>query len=294
MLNRIQKGCALVAALVALVCAEAGAQEWPVPTHADIVYAVVDGRELALDLYLPHDIAVPPLLVYVHGGAWQRRSKVEIYTTDLVDYGFAIASIDFRNSVDAPFPAQIHDIKAAIRYLRANADDYGYDAGRIGIHGRSSGGHLTALVGVSNGHEALEGVLGDHVDTSSDVQAVVVYFGASNLNTILDQSTATHRGMRTEAVALLLDGPLEERRELATLASPVTHVDASDPPLLLLHGDQDPQMPINQAHELHGRYKQAGLPVRFEVLHGAAHGGEAFFDAERTALVAEFFRQNLR
>ncbi|MGI9257671.1 MAG: alpha/beta hydrolase fold domain-containing protein, partial [Gammaproteobacteria bacterium] len=117
----------------------ASAQEWPEPNIADIAYAVVDGRELSLDLHLPEGVVNPPLLIWIHGGAWQRRSKVEIYTTDLVDEGFAIASVDFRNSVDAPFPAQIHDIKAAIRFLRAHAARYGYDASRIGIHGRSSG-----------------------------------------------------------------------------------------------------------------------------------------------------------
>ncbi len=270
------------------------AQQWPEPTAADIVYAVVDGRELGLDLYLPDGVANPPLLVWIHGGAWQRRSKVEIYSTALVDEGFAIASVDFRNSVDAPFPAQIHDIKAAIRYLRANASRYGYDASRIGIHGRSSGGHLTALVGTTNGHRELEGKVGAHFDESSDVQAVVSYFGASNLNTILPQSTATHRPMRTEAVALLLGVTPEQAPELAALASPVTHVDASDPPLLLLHGDQDPQMPINQAHELHGKYKEYDLPVSFEVLHGSAHGGDAFFDEQRTRLVADFLHRHLR
>ncbi|MGI9258312.1 MAG: prolyl oligopeptidase family serine peptidase, partial [Gammaproteobacteria bacterium] len=180
------------------------------------------------------------------------------------------------------------------RFLRAHAARYGYDASRIGIHGRSSGGHLTALVGTTNGHSELEGEVGGYFDESSDVQAVVSYFGASNLNTILPQSTATHRSMRTEAIALLLGATPEESPELAALASPVTHVDASDPPLLLLHGDQDPQMPINQAHELHGKYKQNGLSVSFEVLHGAAHGGDAFFDAQRTKLVAEFLHQHLR
>ena len=284
----------VVLAWIWAVCGMASAQEWPEPTIADIVYAVVDERELALDLHIPQGVADPPLLIWIHGGAWQRRSKAEIYTTDLVDEGFAIASVDFRNSVDAPFPAQIHDIKAAIRFLRAHAERYGYDASHIGIHGRSSGGHLTALVGTTNGHSELEGEVGGHFGESSDVQAVVSYFGASNLNTILPQSTATHRPMRTEAVVLLLGTTPEESPELAALASPVTHVDPSDPPLLLLHGDQDPQMPINQAHELHGKYKQHGLLVGFEVLHGAAHGGDAFFDAQRTQLVAEFLHQHLR
>ena len=261
---------------------------------ADITYASVGERELGLDLYMPEGVDNPPLLVWVHGGRWLRRTKEDVFTLELVEEGFAMASIDFRLSVEAPFPAQVHDIKAAIRFLRANASRYGYNATRIGIHGRSSGGHLTALVGVTNGHEELEGELGSHLDQSSDVQAVVSYFGASNLTSILDQSTPFGVGRRGPALALLLGGPLEAKMELAKLASPVFHVDSTDPPLLLLHGDQDPQMPINQAHELHGVYKELDLPVHFEVIHGAAHGTEEFFDSKRNALVAAFLKENLR
>lgn len=261
---------------------------------SDVIYAAVDGRELGLDVYMPKDVGNPPLLVWIHGGRWLHRTKEDINTLALVEQGFAIASVDFRLSVDAPFPAQIHDIKAAIRFLRANAETFGFDATRIAVHGRSSGGHLTALVGVTNGVEALEGELGEHLDVSSDVQAAVSYFGASNLTTIMDQSTPFGVNLRGPALALLLGGPLESTTELARLASPVFHVDADDPPLLLLHGDQDPQMPINQAHELHGVYKAHGLPVQFEVVHGAKHGTPEFFDAERTAIVAAFLNEYLR
>lgn len=287
-----------VAVLVSVALC-ASAQQPPAAPHTkitDIPYAVVEGRELGLDLYLPAGVEAqaPPLLVWIHGGRWLRRTKADVYSLALVAEGFALASVDFRLSVDAPFPAQVHDIKAAIRFLRANAGRYGYDPARIGVHGRSSGGHLSALIGVTNGVKALEGGLGDHLDVSSDVQAAVSYFGASNLTTILDQSTPFGVGLRGPALALLLGGPLEAREALARLASPVFHVDAQDPPLLLLHGDQDPQMPINQAHELHGVYKAHGLPVHFEVVHGAVHGSPEFFDAARTALVADFLRQHLR
>jgi acetyl esterase/lipase len=261
---------------------------------SDIVYATDGDHALLLDLYIPKGVASPPLLVWIHGGAWQRGSKNVVDTIALVKEGYAIASVEFHKSLEAPFPAQIHDIKAAIRFLRGNAAEYGYDATRIAIHGRSSGGHLTSLVGVTNGQEELEGTLGGHLDQSSDVQVVVSYFGASNLNSILGQSTPHGVGMRAPALELLLDGPLEERGALAQLASPVSHVDANDPPLLLLHGDQDPQMPINQSHELHGVYKRFGLPVRFEVVHGAGHGGERFFDEQRTAIVAAFLNEHLR
>ena len=282
------------ALLVLTLCATAQQPTTSYDKVSDIIYAVVDDRELGLDIYLPRGVDDPPLLVWIHGGRWLYRTKEDINTLALVEEGFAIASIDFRLSVDEPFPAQIHDIKAAIRFLRANAETYGYEATRIGVHGRSSGGHLTSLVGVTNGVKELEGELGDHLDVSSDVQVAVSYFGASNLTTILDQSTPFGVMLRGPALALLLGGPMEATAELAELASPVFHVDGQDPPLLLLHGDQDPQMPINQAHELHGVYKEHELPVHLEVIHGAKHGTPEFFDAKRTALVSEFLKEHLR
>ena len=283
-----------VALLVLTLCATAQQPATSYDKVSDIIYAVVDDRELGLDIYMPRGVDDPQLLVWIHGGRWLYRTKEDINTLALVEEGFAIASIDFRLSVDEPFPAQIHDIKAAIRFLRANAETYGYEATRIGVHGRSSGGHLTSLVGVTNGVKELEGELGDHLDVSSDVQVAVSYFGASNLTTILDQSTPFGVMLRGPALALLLGGPMEATAELAELASPVFHVDAQDPPLLLLHGDQDPQMPINQAHELHGVYKEHELPVHLEVIHGAKHGTPEFFDAKRTELVAEFLKEHLR
>jgi acetyl esterase/lipase len=191
----------------------------------------------------------------------------------------------------APLPAQVHDIKGAIRYLRAHADDYGYDASHLGITGVSSGGHLAALVGLTNGSAPHEGEVGGNPGVSSDVQAIVSYFGASNLTTILAQSTPRGVSIREPALDLLLGGSVENQINLARFGSPVFQVDVNDPPLLLLHGDQDPQMPINQAHELHGVAKEHGLVVQFEVVHGAGHGGDGFFDAQRTDLVADFLRQ---
>ncbi len=261
--------------------------------HKDIPYAQVEGRVLLVDLYLPRDTSNPPLLVWVHGGAWSRGTKSSVGPLGLASAGYAIASVDFRLSGEAPFPAQIHDIKAAIRFLRAEAHTYGYKANRIAIGGNSSGGHLAAFVGVTNGHAAFEGEVGDHLDQSSSVQAIVDYYGPTNLASILPQSTPHGLSVRQPALDLLLGGQPEAVPEVAELASVVTHVDASDPPLLILHGDQDPQVPINQSHELHGAYKELGLPVHFEVVHGAAHGGPAFYDAERYALVRRFMEKAL-
>ena len=264
-----------------------------VRVHRDLEYAVVDSISLKLDLYLPATAPPHPLIVWVHGGAWRRGSKDNVPITDMLQRGFAIASVGYRLTPVAPFPANARDIKAAIRFLRANAARFGIRPEPFILAGASAGGHLAALVGVTNGHGALEGRLGEHTDQSSDVSAIVSFYGASNLTTILQQSTPHGLSVREPALQLLLGGSPEEFPKLAKLASPVFHVDALDPPLLLIHGDQDPQMPINQAHELHGAYKKRGRPVHFEVIHGGVHGGVPFYDAERMDLVHRFLRQHL-
>jgi len=260
--------------------------------HKNVVYATVDGKPLALDLYLPANITAPPLIVWVHGGAWYLGDKQQ-YPKALIESGFALASLDFRQSTDARFPAQIHDIKAGIRFLRANARDYGYRTERIAISGASSGGHLAAMVGVTNGHKELEGTVGSYPNESSNVQAILDYFGASNLTTILSQSTPHGLNVRKPALDKLIGGQPENVPELAKLASPVFHVDRDDPPLLLLHGDQDPQMPINQSHELQGAYEKLGLDVKFHVVHGAGHAGTVFFEGEQLKVAVEFLNKTI-
>jgi acetyl esterase/lipase len=210
-----------------------------------------------------------------------------------LDHGYAIASLDFRQSTDAQFPAMIHDIKGAIRFLRGHADDYGYSPENFAVSGASSGAHLALLVGVTNGHAALEGDVGGHLDVSSDVQAIVSYFGASDLTTILDQSTPHGLGVREPALERLLGTLPADGPDIAQLASPVYHVDANDPPLLLLHGDRDPQMPINQAHQMEGEYEALGLDVFFDVVHGSAHGGTGFYEPEHLERAVGFLDRTI-
>jgi acetyl esterase/lipase len=260
----------------------------------DIEYAVGGNGSLKLDLYKPATGSNAPLLVWVHGGAWENGNKDAMPVGTLVDRGFAIASLDFSPASKAPFPGQIHEIKAAIRYLRGEAQRHGYDARRIAVLGASSGGHLAAVVGTSNGNKELEGVLGEHDDQSSAVQAIVSYFGASNLTTILKQSTPFGLNVREPALKRLLGAAPSENEAIAKLASPVFQLDSADPPLLLLHGDQDPQMPINQSHELEGAYEKQGLAADLVVVHGAAHGGDAFFAPQNIDRVAAFLTTHLR
>jgi acetyl esterase/lipase len=261
--------------------------------EADIPYATNgDGEPLRLDLYLPESGGAP-LLVWIHGGAWERGNKSDMPLEPFIERGFAVASLDFSPASKARFPGQVHEIKAAIRFLRAQARRYGYDAGRIGVLGASSGAHLAAVVGTTNGNAELEGTLGDYRTESSEVHAIVSYFAAANLTTILAQSTPFGLNIREPALVRLLGAPPKDAETLARLASPVFQVDGRDPPLLLLHGDQDPQMPINQSHELEGAYERAGLEVDFIVVHGAAHGGDAFYSPANVERVAAFLRTHL-
>lgn len=264
------------------------------PTRVDIEYAKLGDRSLKLDLYRPQRDATArrsPLVVWVHGGAWRSGSKDNVPLLRWLDHGFAIASVEYRLSPEAKFPAQVHDIKAAIRFLRARSDELGLDPERFVIAGGSAGGHLAALVGVSSGIAPLEGTTGEQVDaasdTPSDVSAIVSFYGASDLQTILKQSTEYGLSVRVPALQLFLGGQPTELPEVAKLASPVTHVDPTDPPLWLIHGDADPQMPVQQSRQLADLYRQTGLPVDFEVIPGGRHGGEAFFAAERLDRIAK-------
>lgn len=276
--------------LLCLACTLApGALQAVEPTIADVEYGNVGEHRLLLDLYQPLNKTRPtPLIVWIHGGAWRSGSKADVPIAQLIGDGYAIASVDYRLSPTAQFPAQVHDIKAAIRFLRAHAAEYELDPKRFAVAGSSAGGHLAALVGVTNGHEELEGTVGEFTAEPSDVQAVVSFYGASNLPTILSQSTPHGLRVRVPALQLLLGGQPAEKPALARLASPVVHVDRNDPPLLLIHGDQDPQMPLDQSQELESAYQQYDLPVQLRVVRGGVHGGAGFYEQPMLRRVAQF------
>ena len=208
----------------------------------DLEYASVDGESLRLDLYLPEKSETkPPLLVWIHGGGWTKGSKSGITPIfiRLTGEGYATASIDYRLEGLVSHPKQIHDCKGAIRWLRANADKYGYDVTRIGVGGGSAGGHLVLLLGMSSGVEELEGDVGGNRDQSSQVHAVVDLFGPSALGLFADASERFR---------------YNKTPELLKSASPVTYLSKDDPPLLIFHGDKDQVVPLGQS----GRRSRCG------------------------------------
>ena len=256
------------------------------------MYAEVGDRKLLLDLYFPNENKNPYLVVWIHGGAWHSGSKASP-PLSFVRSGYALASVDYRLSIEAKFPAPIHDIKAAIRFLRTTAEKYGFRSDKIIIAGSSAGGHLAALVGVTNNDKALEGEVGKFTEASSSVQAIIDYYGPTNFTTILKQSTPHGVGVRGPALALLLGNTVDNAPEIAKLASPALQVDSTDPPLLIFHGDQDIQVPINQSHELVGAYKRNKLTVHMEIVHGGGHSESPYFDPVYQKVAEGFLRDVL-
>jgi len=238
-----------------------------VRAERDLVYTQPDGKDVCLDLYLPEQAEGPlPVVVWVHGGGWRNRNKNRCPVVGLAKRGtFAAASIDYRLSGEAKFPAQIHDCKAAIRWLRANAEKYRLDPNRIGVFGGSAGGHLVALLGTSGNVEELEGS-GGNPDLSSRVQAVCDWYGPSDLTKMVEK----------ESVQSLLGGPADDILDRARLASPITYVSQDDPPFLIMHGDDDSTVPHEQSVQLTEALRGAGVPVEFVTVDTPEAGGHGF------------------
>lgn len=236
-----------------------------------------------LDLYLPTKAGQVPLIVFIHGGAWLQGDKSEAKDVALLlaQAGFAVASINYRLTDEAVFPAQLEDCRAAVRFLRENASEYGYNPDRIGVWGVSAGGHLAALLGV------------DAAQAAEKVQAVVDWCGPTNLISVAGQA-----GSRTKIdydtakgpVALLLGGLVKDKADLAKQASPVTFVDKDDPPILIVHGDIDDLVPYAQSEELIELLKKENVPSKLVTLQGVAHNLGSDQELKR---VIDFFKQTL-
>lgn len=249
-----------------------------VRAERDIPYANTDHARQRLDLYLPKEPRATklPLVVFIHGGGWQNGDKAGGANQVLrfVQSGdYVGASIGYRLSGDAVWPAQIHDCKAAIRWLRANADKYGIDPDRIGVIGTSAGGHLVALLGTSGGVPVLEGELGAHAGVSSRVQCVVDYFGPSDLLTMGDGPGNERHNAPDSPESRMLGGPVLEHPDRAREASATTYVTADDPPFLILHGTDDRVVQFDQSVKLDRQLKAAGVSSTLIPITGGGHGG---------------------
>lgn len=274
---------------------------YDVTSTTDLPYAEVDGRPLLVDLYRPATEQPPPVVLYVHGGGFEvgsRTDGADGRLAALAAHGVAVLSVDYRLAPAAHFPAPLHDVKAAVRWLRACADQLDVAGERVGVWGASSGALLAALVGLTPGRADLDGTVGEHLDRSSAVQAVVAWFGVADL-----LATASRSWLEAEILpfgfeaALLGVGSTADvlhARDAARQASPLTWVSDAAPQFLIAHGDRDRVVPTAQSHTLHDALVRAGARSSLLLVGGAGHEDAAFDTPTNLGLTAGFLRSALR
>ena len=262
-----------------------------ITVHRDIAY-VTDGHERQkLDLYIPETGENLSLIIWVHGGAWLGGSKERYAPMEYLKAGYAGASISYRLSQHAIFPAQIEDVKAAVRWIRANAETYRLNPNRFAAWGSSAGGHLVTMLGTTG--DVTEFEVGENLEVSSRVQAVVNYFGPTDF-----LQMDAHRlpdGLVHDTPdspeSKLVGGPIQEHKDRVARANPITYVSKDDPPILIIHGDQDKLVPYHQSVLLKEALEAVGAPVTFYKVEGGGHGG--FKDPKVPELTKAFLEKHL-
>lgn len=275
-----------------------GSFDLPPLVARDIEFAETEDGPLALDLYIPRDRgeAPAPVVVWLHGGGWvsgDRRAVSKPLMHELTDRGYVVAAPSYRLATVAPFPAQIHDVKAAVRFLRANAVALGLDPERIGITGGSSGGHLAALAGTTHGVVALEGDVGGEALAaySSEVAAVVSWFGPTDLTDFDVDGTGSEIEWMLES---LVGGEISESGQALRDASPLFWVSGDAAPMMHVHGTLDPVVPFEQSVRMDEALGAAGVESLLRPVEGAGHGTGGDFETdvlEREAV--DFFDRHL-
>jgi acetyl esterase/lipase len=240
---------------------------------SNIEYSKPASGALLLDLYLPVKASAQPLpvVLWMHGGGWKAGSKENCPLTWLAGEGYAVASLGYRLSWLAKWPAQLDDARAAIRWLRTNAQQHHLDPTRIAVGGGSSGGNLAGVVGTAP--PAADETI------PSRVNAVIDFYGTADLLTLppnLPRPGRSDADLAQTNGARLLGAIPRDHPALARQVSILHHVSKDDPPFLIFHGDLDDQVPVKQSERLHARLKEFGVPSELHVLPGAGHGGKAF------------------
>ena len=246
---------------------------------------------ILLDLYLPEKTPARPLpvVLWLHGGGWKRGNKENCPLAWLAAEGYAVVSLDYRLSWMARWPAQIDDVRAAIRWLRTNATRFNLDPERIAVAGASSGGNLASIVGTA------PAATGETV--SSRVRAVIDFYGASDILTMppnLPGPGRTDADLAAANGAKLIGGIVRDHPEIARQVSPLYNVSPDDPPFLILHGERDPEVPLDQSRRLHAKLRETGVPSELVVLPGVGHGGREFSTPEIHATIRAFLHRTLQ
>jgi acetyl esterase/lipase len=239
-----------------------------VKVKKDIQYGDAGQRPLLLDLYSPRDLDGPvPGLIFIHGGGWKAGKKEDyrLYGLTFAQKGYVVASVQYRLSGEARYPAAIHDVKAAVRWMRSQGESIGVDPDRIGVAGGSAGGHLAMMLGYTSDVPTFDGNSG-HEDVSSRVQAVVNIYGPTDLTTEFARQRSSGSLLRG-----FFGGTYDEKSPLYEQASPVRYVTPDDPPTLILHGTIDDIVPVNQADLLAAKLNETGVPYIYDRLPGWPH-----------------------
>lgn len=283
-----------------LVCAtatQAVAAERRLPAgavaHIDLAYVPNGHDRQKLDLYLPAGDGPFPLLVWVHGGAWLEGSKASPPAMPWLNRDAAVASLNYRLSQHAIFPAQIEDCKAAIRWLRANAGRYHLDTNRLVVWGSSAGGHLVALLGTTSDIKTFD--VGEHLDQSSAVTAVVDWFGPTDflqMNPMSGETGKMDHDAPDSPESKLIGGPIRNNPDKVMKANPISYISSSDPPFLIMHGDQDPLVAHGQSVILFDALRDAGVTAELYTVKGAGHGGfrDPVADTKLRAFIGKYLR----
>ena len=274
----------------------------PQPDFADVNYAGDDLEGHKLDIYLPKDDKEKhPLIVVIYGSAWFGNNlKNAAYMSlgkPLIDAGYAVATINHRASGEAKYPAQINDVKGAIRHLRANADKYGLDTSFVGMTGYSSGGHLSAMAGMTNDMKTrtsgditidIEGNVGGNLEQSSSVDAVVDWFGPVDMARM--ENCETVKGADSPEAVLMGVAPAESP-DMVALISPITYISEKTVPMLVIHGNSDSVVPYCQSVNFSNELKKAGKLTDFITVEGGEHGPVTFNEDTFKAMV-DFFNSH--
>lgn len=261
-----------------------------------------------LDIHLPKHGQEPfPIVVSIYGSAFFSNSSKGNTFKDglgqkLLENGFAVVSINHRSSSDAIFPATIQDVKAAIRFIRANSAKFSLDNSFIGITGWSSGGHLSALTGTTNSTKTdkinglsvdIEGNVGTFTQTSSHVNAVVDWFGPTDF-LLMDKcgSSMKHDDVKSPESSLI-GGAIQENKEKTSLANPISYVNKNNPPFLIFHGDKDPLVPHCQSEKLYEKLQKEGVKSELVIIPNGGHGPGVLIDKYFEQMIV-FFKENLK
>lgn len=261
----------------------------------NVAYATNGHERQKLDLFVPAGATNSlPVVIWVHGGAWRGGSKENCPALRYLGRGYAVASINYRLSQHGVFPAQIEDCKAAIRWLRAHAEEHRLDPDRFAAWGASAGGHLVALLGTSGGVKEFD--VGENLAYSSRVQAVVDFFGPTDftqMSKYAPRDGPFDHDAADSPESLLIGGAVQEHKDRCARANPITYVSKNDAPFLIMHGDKDNIVPYQQSELLRDALQEAGVPVTLKIIKGAGHGfGGREIDQQVDAFLEEQLKPN--